>query len=224
MRTERWKSIKDMVVKRSEDTARTIAYSIFKAKNDSITKEKLPHQMETYLRDEEGNFIHPNAVRYFLYQALELMKAEKVLVEKENDKKEKSFDGMYAIFDNTKTDDEIETVDQLTERKIDKKTPQEFKDKLRFYIGETDKYRTSSVLAEVLAEGIDYISSLCEAFQNFYTSFENRIEALDRRIAALSKKYGNTAGRTSRYVYVRHRTASETVKRDALYRKQHHDR
>lgn len=55
-------------------------------------------------------------------------------------------------------------------------------------------------LAEVLAEGIDYISSLCEAFQNFYTSFENRIEALDRRIAALSKKYGNTAGRTSRYV------------------------
>lgn len=191
---------KDMVVKRSEDTARTIAYSIFKAKNDSITKEKLPHQMETYLRDEEGNFIHPNAVRYFLYQALELMKAEKVLVEKENDKKEKSFDGMYAIFDNTKTDDEIETVDQLTERKIDKKTQQEFKDKLRFYIGETDKYRTSSVLAEVLAEGIDYISSLCEAFQNFYTSFENRIEALDRRIAALSKKYGNTAGRTSRYV------------------------
>lgn len=191
---------KDMVVKRSEDTARTIAYSIFKAKNDSITKEKLPHQMETYLRDEEGNFIHPNAVRYFLYQALELMKAEKVLVEKENDKKEKSFDGMYAIFDNTKTDDEIETVDQLTERKIDKKTQQEFKDKLRFYIGETDKYRTSSVLAEVLAEGINYISSLCEAFQNFYTSFENRIEALDRRIAALSKKYGNTAGRTSRYV------------------------
>ena len=181
-------------------SARTIAYSIFKAKNDSITKEKLPHQMETYLRDEEGNFIHPNAVRYFLYQALELMKAEKVLVEKENDKKEKSFDGMYAIFDNTKTDDEIETVDQLTERKIDKKTQQEFKDKLRFYIGETDKYRTSSVLAEVLAEGIDYISSLCEAFQNFYTSFENRIEALDRRIAALSKKYGNTAGRTSRYV------------------------
>lgn len=47
--------------------------------------------METYLRDEEGNFIHPNAVRYFLYQALELMKAEKVLVEKENDKKEKIF-------------------------------------------------------------------------------------------------------------------------------------
>lgn len=31
--------------------------------------------METYLRDEEGNFIHPNAVRYFLYQALELIES-----------------------------------------------------------------------------------------------------------------------------------------------------
>lgn len=41
--------------------------------------------METYLRDEEGNFIHPNAVRYFLYQALELMKAEGS--GRENDKK-----------------------------------------------------------------------------------------------------------------------------------------
>lgn len=38
----------------------------------------------------------------------------------------------YAIFDNTKTDDEIETVDQLTERKIDKKTQQEFKDQVTF--------------------------------------------------------------------------------------------
>ena len=36
---------KDMVVKRSEDTGRTIAYTIFKAKNDSATKDRLPHQM-----------------------------------------------------------------------------------------------------------------------------------------------------------------------------------
>ena len=47
--------------------------TIFKAKNDSATKDRLPHQMETYLRDQHGTFIHPNAVRYFLYQALELL-------------------------------------------------------------------------------------------------------------------------------------------------------
>lgn len=190
---------KDMVVKRSEETARTIAYSIFKSKGSTDINGRLPHQMETYLRNESGEFIHPNAVRYFLYQALELMRSEKVMVEKENKKKEKFFEDFYNIFDNPKTD-EVEGVEQLTERKMDKKTQQEMKDQFRYYISETDKFRSSSVLAEVFNEGIEYISNLCEAFENFYTSFGSRIEILDRDIAGLLKKYGNTAGRTSRYV------------------------
>lgn len=190
---------KDMVMKRSEDTGRTIAYTIFKAKNDSATKDRLPHQMETYLRDQHGTFIHPNAVRYFLYQALELLKKEKVLIDKENDKKEKFFEDFYNIFDDPKTD-ETETVDQLGDRKIDRKSQQEMKDQFRFYISEVDKFRTSSVLAEVFREGIDYVTSLCDAFQTFYASFEDRINKLDRRILSLRKKYGNTAGRTTRYV------------------------
>ena len=187
---------KDMVMKRSEDTGRTIAYTIFKAKNDSATKDRLPHQMETYLRDQHGTFIHPNAVRYFLYQALELLKKEKVLIDKENDKKEKFFEDFYNIFDDPKTD-ETETVDQLADRKIDRKSQQEMKDQFRFYISEVDKFRTSSVLAEVFREGIDYVTSLCDAFQTFYASFEDRINKLDRRILSLRKKYGNTAGGTT---------------------------
>lgn len=190
---------KDMVVKRSEDTGRTIAYTIFKSKNDSATKDRLPHQMETYLRDQHGTFIHPNAVRYFLYQALELLKKEKVLIDKENSKKEKFFEDFYNIFDDPKTD-ETETVDQLTDRKIDKKSQQEMKDQFRFYISEVDKFRASSVMAEVFQEGIEYVTNLCDAFQTFYASFEDRINRLDRRIASLEKKYGNTAGRTTRYV------------------------
>ena len=114
---------------------------------------------------------------------------------------------MYAIFDNTKTDDEIETVDQLTERKIDKKTQQEFKDKLRFYIGETDKYRTSSVLAEVLAEGIDYISSLCE--RSRISIYLSRIVS-KHWIAELQPCPRNMAIQQEELpdMYVRHRTAS----------------
>ena len=101
-----------MVAKRSEDTARTIAYSIFKAKNDAVTKEKLNYQLETYLRDAEGNFIHPNAVRYFLYQTFELLKAEKKMIDKKLRDAEKFFDEFNNVFDDPKTDDE-ESVDQL---------------------------------------------------------------------------------------------------------------
>lgn len=190
---------KDMVIKRSEDSARSIAYSIFKAKNDSVTKERHPHQMETYLCDENGTFIHPNAVRYFLYQVLELLKQEKLLVEKENRKKEKFFEDFLNIFDDPKTDG-VEGPDQLAERKLDKKSQQEMKDQFRLYISETDKYRVSSVLAEVYKEGIDYVANLSEAFQNFYMSFESKVDKLDRDITTLMKKYGNTVGKTSRYV------------------------
>ena len=96
---------KDMVVKRSEDTGRTIAYTIFRAKNDSITKDKRPYQMETHLRNQQDEFIHPNAVRYFLYQALELMKQEKVLTDKENKRKEKYFEEEFLMnFDDVKTE------------------------------------------------------------------------------------------------------------------------
>lgn len=190
---------KDMVVKRSEDTGRTIAYTIFRARNESATKDRLAYQMETYLRDQNGAFIHPNAVRYFLYQVLELLKQEKIKVDKENTKKEKFFDDFQNIFDDPKTDG-TETVEQLAERKADKKTQQEMKDQFRFYLSEVDQFRTSSVLAEVFREGIDYVTNLCDAFQNFYASFEDRISKLDRRIISLRKKYGNTAGRTTRYV------------------------
>ncbi len=192
---------KDMVVKRSEDTGRTIAYAVFKAKNDSATKDRLPHQLETYLRDQNDAFIHPNAVRYFLYQVLELLKQEKVLVDKENKKKEKFFEEEFVKnFDDDKTTDVVETVDQLADRKIDRKKQQDLKDQFRNYINQVDQYRTSSVLAEVYREGIDYVTNLCSAFETFYASFEDRISKLDRRIVSLLKKYGNTAGKTTRYV------------------------
>ena len=118
---------KEMVVRHCEESGRTIAYSIFKANTGNATKDRLPHQMETYLCDEQGQFIHPNAVRYFLYQALELLKQEKQMVDKENRKKEKFFDDFYNIFDDPKTED-TEGVDQLADRKMDKKTEQEMKD------------------------------------------------------------------------------------------------
>ena len=53
-----------MIVRRSEDSANTIAYAMFKAPGE-VTGDKLAHRLETYLRNN-GDFVHPNAVRYFL--------------------------------------------------------------------------------------------------------------------------------------------------------------
>ena len=196
-----------MILKRCEDTARTIAYSIFKAKNDAVTKEKLNYQLETYLRDEEGNFIHPNAVRYFLYQSFELLKAEKKIIDKKLRDAEKFFEDFKNTFDDPKTEDE-EGIDQLADRRISvanrlgKMTgdQQDMKQSFLTYMKKADEYRVNGILAAVLAEGIDYVNSLCDAFQSFYMSFESKINNINRRINIISKKYNHTSGKTARYV------------------------
>ena len=63
-----------------------------------------------------------------------------------------------------------------------------------------DEYRVNGILAAVLAEGIDYVNSLCDAFQSFYLSFESKISNINRRINVISKKYNHTSGKTARYV------------------------
>lgn len=200
---------KAMIMKRSEDTAHTIAYTMFKAPNDSVTSGKLAHNLETYLRDGEGKFIHPNAVRYFLYKTLDLLKAEKMVIDGKNRDAIKLFDGFAAAhFDNPNTD-EVETVENLTDRKlslINKLTnklsgeQQDLKSAYSNYMTKANEYRVNSVLALVLQEGIDYVNELCASFQNFFMSFDARVATIDKRITNISKKYEHTKGTTARYV------------------------
>lgn len=200
---------KAMIIRRCEDTARTVAYTLFKAPNDSVTTDKLPHQLETYLRDGEGKFIHPNAVRYFLYKTLELLKAEKIVVDSKNRKAIQLFDGFSAAhFDNPNTEEE-ETVENLTDKKlslINKLTSkptseqQELKSAYNNYMAKANEYRVNSVLALVLEEGIAYVNELCAAFQNFFMSFDTRVAVIEKRIANIAKKYEHTKGTTARYV------------------------
>lgn len=194
-----------LAVKHKEEAARNIAYTIFKAKNDTATTDKQPHQLETYLRDEEGQFIHPNAVRYFLYKVAETIKDEKRRTDNRIEEERLFFEGSKNWFDNSKTD-ETETVDDLSDRKgggfMGKLTSEqeELKKKLRSYIGKVDEYRADGILSEVLLEGLDYVNNLCEAFMSFYYSFDSKIKNVDRKIATLYKKYNHTAGKTTRYV------------------------
>lgn len=199
-----------MIQKRYEEVARTIAYTMFKAPNDNATQERLSYRLESYLRDASGNFIHPNAVRYFLYKTLELMKAQQMVVEGENAKALKLFDTFsHAHFDDEKTDDVEETVEDLSSRKIalinrltGKPTgeQEDLRGAYSGYLATVNKYRVNSVLAMVLKEGIDYVTDLCEAFSSFFLSFENKVSGLDRRVNALAKKHENTKGMTARYV------------------------
>ena len=200
---------KNMIIRRSEDAAHTIAYTMFKAPEDTVTSDKQAHRLETYMRDSNGEFIHPNAVRYFLYKTLESLKDEKRVIDNKNDEALKLFANFSkAHFDDPKTEDE-ETVESLSERKLGLLSSltgklsgeqQDIKAAYNTYLSKANEYRVNSVLACVLEEGIDYINELCKAFQQFFMSFENKVKGIEVRIAEIAKRYENSKGTTTRYV------------------------
>ncbi len=210
-----------MIVKRVEETARTIAYTMFRAPNDSITSDRQKHQLETYLRDEEGKFIHPNAVRYFLYQALDLLKSQKRVVETNTKSAIKHFETFAKANFDDKSTDTVETVESLSSRKIsliNKLTgklsgdQEDLKSAYTNYLTIADAYRVDAVLERVLQEGIDYVNGLCDAFQSFYLSFDRKVSSIEKRISDIAKKYEHTKGTTARYVCASVKCLKEMLK------------
>lgn len=198
-----------MITRRCEDAAHTIAYTMFKAPNSNVTTEKVSHRMETYLRDSSGQFIHPNAVRYFLYKTESLLKVHKQATDAKNRATENYFTNFANNFDDPKTEDVVETVENLSDRKIsllnkmrNKLSPdqQNIKEVYDVYLVKANEYRINAILAEVLAEAIDYVHNLSEGFQSFYASFDARIAGIDRKITNIAKKYDHSKGTTARYV------------------------
>ena len=198
-----------MVFKRIDDTANSIAYTMFQSPDDSLAPENLPHQLETYLLDSEGKFNHPNAVRYFLYKTRELLLAQKRVVDNKNKKANELFEGFALAHFDLKSTDEIETIENLSERKLSiitkltgklSEEQQDLKSAYIKFLSTADEYRVNAVLALVLQEGMNYVDSVCSAFQSFYLSFEGKVQGIEKRVANISKKYENARGLTTRYV------------------------
>jgi len=199
---------KAMILRHCEDTAHTIAFTVFKASSDSVTSDRQSFRLETYLRDGENNFIHPNAVRYFLYKAYELLKDHYTLTVDENRKILAYFDNFSSQFDDPTTEG-TETVENLSDRKISiinkigksfTSDQQALKDAYNSYLTKANEYRVKSVLEKVLEEGMEYIQSLCKALEVFFRSFEGKVSTLEKRIDQIAGKYENTKGQTAIHV------------------------
>ncbi len=200
-----------MVEKRCEETARTTAYAIFKQKTSS-TKDKLNYQLETYLRDQRGNFIHPNAVRYFLYKTVACLEELKILTDNNINDEKDFFASFSKHFDDPNTDETETSINQLPDRKmsISDKTKnmmgkltndqEELKQHWQKYIDTVDAYRKDGILSAVLKDGIEYVTNLSNAFERFYDSLDINLNIQRRRMSEISKKYQSVPGKTTRYV------------------------
>ncbi len=208
---------KRATIKCTNALARNIAYSLFKETKD-YTHTKDSFRIEYWLQhnhnDEE--FIHPNAVRYFLYNALNELKAREA-EERENVRKIESFwaDFDRKTFDIAETKDHIETEaeyyaashlgeENAIKRFIHRSDIEEVQGNLTKRFGslfaKTGEYWKAHVYAETYKAAMQYIKSTCEAFQGFYDVLDRNISKIDKAIGELEEKYSYRPGEAMRYV------------------------
>lgn len=183
-----------------EGTAQNLAFAMFKSKdNKGFSDQK--YRLEYYLTSAGGNYMHPNAIRYFLIQARnQMVKARSGNSQNLKDVLESIDTAEETIFDDTKTTNRIEKASDFEDKTVSKGESQNKKELLEDYVNNIDEYRTLYVSDKVYDEGIKYLNKLIEAFTQFYTSFEGKVDSIDKDINAIYRKYADRSGSTTRYV------------------------
>lgn len=210
---------KAAAIKCSRNLARNIIFTLFKDSKDySLASDK--YRIEYWLRPDGSpdQFIHPSAVRYFLYAARRELKERLAKSEKRLKKATDSWESFEVdTFDDPETEGTIESIyDYLRKHKISdqssnpiikflnsKDASQSIQDLLESFgahKGHTDTYWKESAVCEVYRGAIDYIEALSESYNKFYNVLSRRIPAIDKEIAELEEKYVLREGQTCRYV------------------------
>jgi len=204
-------SYKELVSRRVGAIGNVIAHALFKFDaGEDVTASELPTQIETYLRDNSKEFMHPNAARYFIYQTLQTLDKKLKEAEKKKDNDEKAFKSFDTLFDDPDTDT-IETIGSFTSKvddagllaRILKKYEgriKEFVERYESMLGTIADYRVTAPSVMVLKEAVKHIRELCKSFESFYKSVDGNVGEIERQIRTLEEKYRLDKGNTVRYV------------------------
>ena len=207
--------------KRVENMVYNIIYSLFRDADD-YTKTTDLFRIEYWLhRDrQEESFIHPNAVRYFLYNLIAQLKSEererRGTVDKINkylrDFEQNTFsydsgdgkDGVQltseaGFYDAHHMNEDSPLVKFLKRKEITAGT-EALTDAMNTLKANIDKYWQIYAEAEVFSAAMSYASSLATAFEGFYDVLERTLSGLDIKINKMKEKYEYRKGEALRYV------------------------
>lgn len=195
-----------MIERHSEETADTIAYTMFRADDDEDINDTQEYQIEHHFKTD-GKFIHPNAIRYFLYKVLTELEGRKNAISEDN----KDILNYFDNFEQTLLgdDENAKSIEALGRKRVSvinkiahKPTGEQSDlfDGFTEFFKKANDYRSSSVLEAVYSEAIEYVQDICEAFESFFKSFSSEIKEIDKRIHVLENKHNDTKGLAARYV------------------------
>ena len=205
----------------AEERAGILGYTLFKSQAVDPTKQHDKHRLETYLLDPSSNtFIHPVAVRYFLYQTQALLKAQRKRVDSDLESLNRMFrDFESKNFEVPKSEEPGNTALWASQKlslkeKITKKPghgKQELQEALTTYQRKISDLGEKIVFQAVLDDALEYVQGMIGAFEKFFTSLRANLSRLERDIARVRGNYDELKGSTTRYVL----TSAECL--DAMY-------
>lgn len=194
----------------AEDRGGILGYTLFKSDAVDPTKSRDKHRLETYLiSPSENTFIHPVAVRYFLYQTEALLKAQRKRVQSDLESLERYFKDFEAKhFEVPKSDEPGNTAlwaaqrPSLKERITGKPGPdkRELAEAFVTYQRRINELGADLVFSAVLDDALIYVRGMIDSFQKFFSSLRSNLERLDRDVARERAKYDDLSGSTTRYV------------------------
>lgn len=153
----------------------------------SLTEEQPSYEMEYWL-NTDGNFMHPNGVRYFLYQL------QKEIGKRVEAEKEKIAKLQLGIQDLTKQDE----TQIKKKRKI-------FKQVYRKYSGSLKNlYDCAEHIAykKVLEQCDGYVERLIKNYEYFYDNYNELLEEFKEECKLLEEEFQRTKGTIQAYVCV----------------------
>lgn len=215
------KKYKATVSNAAEQRAGMVGYTLFKSRGGNVTKDGHSHQLETYLRNSNGEFVHPVSARYFLYQTIALLKQQKMQTDRELSETKDFLDSFERnAFDDPNTE-EVEGTDEFGMSKtklLEKLTKrpsahkQELVEQFTNYLRKVDDLRKHTANQSVLAEAMKYVDGIAKSFEILFTALESNLRNLRGRVQQEKTKYDDLKGSTTRYVLA----SSEVI--DGIYK------
>ena len=203
----------------TQGLARNISYSLFRDLKD-YTHTNEPYRIEYWLHESlrQDSFVHPNAVRYFLYSVgRRLNEALADLRPRHQEIREfwKTFD--EKTFDIKETRDTTESKEQYYQatgmngadtnpitrflhRSDLANAIESLSGRFNTFNSKTVEYWVVNTEYEVYLAALDYVDRLCRAFEELYGVLDRKVPRIEREIAELEHKYAFRQGQTCRYV------------------------
>lgn len=194
----------------AERVGRTLALQLFQIDGDFTEDNENTHRMEAYLKDVDNKFVHPNAVRYFVYALhATLSRSYKQMTEPDAGTLDTMYRAAIQPFDKQETET-IETVeDRVNEKNIgrhigfiytDKKDRRSVYKEVQRQFEAVSEYALLVAQKLVYEAAISYLNGLSKSLETFYDNFGFYLNETKNKAAEIERAYVNGEGKATRYV------------------------